>query len=147
MPSDLEELVRRLGGEIIETRREVLTVRQAAEEMNVPEDLIIKTLVVMTPEGAVLAILDGRSRLSLSRLRGRLATPEEVRRITGFEVGEVPPVGIPLRTFVDEKVLEKEFVYGGGGSKRRLIKISPRAIVEHQRAEVMELRERSRSPF
>ncbi|RDD53603.1 MAG: hypothetical protein BA066_03495 [Candidatus Korarchaeota archaeon NZ13-K] len=147
MPSDLEELVRRLGGEIIETRREVLTVKQAAEEMNVPEDLIIKTLVVMTPEGAVLAILDGRSRLSLSRLRGRLATPEEVRRITGFEVGEVPPVGIPLRTFIDEKVLEKEFVYGGGGSKRRLIKISPRAIVEHQRAEVMDLRECSRSPF
>ncbi len=137
--ADLEDLVRRLGGEIVETRREVLTVKQAAEEMGVPEDQIIKTLVILTPEGALLAILSGISRLDLKKLNGRLATPEEVRELTGFEVGEVPPVGIPMRTLVDSRVLEKELVYGGGGSKRRLVKISPKAIVEHQGAEVADL--------
>lgn len=136
---DLEDLVRRLGGEILKTRREVLTVKQAAEEIGVPEDQIIKTLVVMTPKGALLAILDGRSRLDLSKLNGRLATPDEVRELTGFEVGEVPPVGIPMRTLVDSRVLEKDFVYGGGGSRRKLVRISPKAIVEYQGAEVTDL--------
>lgn len=145
MPRGLEELVRELGGEIVETEREVLTVRQAAEEVGVPEDWIVKTLVVMTREGAVLTILSGSSRLDLAKLGGRLATPEEVKELTGFEVGEVPPVGIPLRTLIDEEVLKKDLVYGGGGSKRRLIKISPRAILEHQRAEVTDLRERAPS--
>lgn len=136
-----EELVRKLGGEVIETRREVLTVMQAAEEIGVPEDQIIKTLVVITPEGPLLAILSGRSRLNLEKLRGRLATPDEVRELTGFEVGEVPPIGIPLRTLIDEKVLEKDLVYGGGGSKRKLIKIAPEVILEYQRAEIADLRE------
>lgn len=143
MPSteELREIVAKLGGEIVETEREVLTVKQAAEELGVDEALIIKTLVVITPEGPLLAILDGKSRLNLAKLRGRLARPEEVRKLTGYEVGEVPPVGIKMRTLVDERVLDREVIYGGGGSKRRLIKISPRAIVEYQKAEVTDLRE------
>ncbi|MEM3371568.1 MAG: YbaK/EbsC family protein [Candidatus Korarchaeum sp.] len=141
MPRPIEELVRKLGGEVIETEREVSTVKQAAEEMGVPEDQIIKTLVVITPEGPLLAVLSGNSRLDLVKLGGRLATREEVRELTGFEVGEVPPIGVPLRTLIDERVLERDVVYGGGGSRRRLIKISPKAILEHQRAEVTDLRE------
>ncbi|MEM0295839.1 MAG: YbaK/EbsC family protein [Candidatus Korarchaeum sp.] len=141
MPRSIEELVRKLGGEVIETEREVSTVKQAAEEMGVPEDQIIKTLVVITPEGPLLAVLSGNSRLDLVKLGGRLATREEVRELTGFEVGEVPPSGEPLRTLIDERVLERDVVYGGGGSRRRLIKISPKAILEHQRAEVTDLRE------
>ncbi|MEM0017906.1 MAG: YbaK/EbsC family protein [Candidatus Korarchaeum sp.] len=141
MPRSIEELVRKLGGEVIETEREVSTVKQAAEEMGVPEDQIIKTLVVITPEGPLLAVLSGNSRLDLVKLGGRLATREEVRELTGFEVGEVPPIGVPLRTLIDERVLERDVVYGGGGSRRRLIKISPKAILEHQRAEVTDLRE------
>lgn len=137
---EFERIIRGLGGELIETREEVITVKQAARELGVDESQIIKTLVVVTHNGPLLAILDGESRLNLSELGGRLATPEEVRELTGYEVGEVPPVGIPLRTLVDEKVLEKEVVYGGGGSKRRLVRLTPSAIVEYQRAEVAKLR-------
>ncbi len=48
-------------------------------------------------------------------------------------------MGIPLRTIVDRKVMEKSIVYGGGGSKRRLIEISPERIVEYQGAEVSDI--------
>ncbi|MDK2383925.1 MAG: aminoacyl-tRNA deacylase [Candidatus Korarchaeota archaeon] len=142
MTSDFESLVEELGGRLITTRGEVKTVRQAARELGVEEEQIIKTLVVITDEGPVLAILDGRSRLDLSKLgRGaRLASPREVEEHTGYRVGEVPPVGIPLRTLVDERVLRWDRVYGGGGSIRRLVELDPRAIVRYQKAEVGRLR-------
>ncbi len=142
MTPSFESLVERLGGRIIETRGEVKTVRQAAKELGVREEQIIKTLVVITGEGPVLAILDGRSKLDLSKLGegARLASPSEVVAHTGYKVGEVPPVGIPLKTYVDERVLRWERVYGGGGSVRRLVELDPRVIVEHQKAEVRRLR-------
>ncbi len=135
----VEDIVRKLGGKIIEVENEVVTVEQAARELGVDEGQIIKSLVIITEEGPLLAILDGKSRLDLSKLKGRLARPREVKELTGFEIGEVPPVGIPLRTIVDRKVMEKSIVYGGGGSKRRLIEISPERIVEYQGAEVSDI--------
>lgn len=142
MKADFESLVEELGGRLITTQGEVKTVRQAAKELGVEEEQIIKTLVVITKDGPVLAILDGRSRLDLSKVgRGaRLASPREVEEHTGYRVGEVPPVGIPLRTLVDERVLRWDRVYGGGGSIRRLVELDPRTIVRYQKAEVRRLR-------
>ncbi|RSN67653.1 hypothetical protein D9Q81_07595 [Candidatus Korarchaeum cryptofilum] len=138
----IEDIVRKLGGRIIEVGRDVVTVKQAARELGVEEGQIIKSLVVITEEGPLLAILDGTSRLDLSKLRGRLARPEEVKELTGFEVGEVPPVGIPMRTLIDRKVMERRVVYGGGGSRRRLIEISPERIAEYQGAEITDISDR-----
>jgi len=70
----------------------------------------------------------------------RLATPEEVRQITGFEVGAVPPVGIKVKTIVDPKVLENEFVIGGGGRIDRLSKLNPEKIVEYQKAIIVDVK-------
>jgi len=33
-----------------------------------------------------------------------------------------------IKTVIDEKVLEKEFVYGGGGTEKHLLKISPKDV-------------------
>ncbi len=142
MKADFESLIEELGGRLITTQGEVKTVRQAAKELGVEEEQIIKTLVVITEDGPVLAILDGRSRLDLSKVGkgARLASPREVEEHTGYKVGEVPPVGIPLRTLVDEKVLRWNKVYGGGGSIRRLVELDPRTIVRYQKAEVRRLR-------
>ena len=41
---------------------------------------------------------------------------------------------------MDPKVLGSEFVVGGGGRVDRLLKISPRRIVEYQRAKVVDVR-------
>ncbi len=142
MSADLKSLVEELGGRLIITAGEVKTVRQAAKELGVDEGQIIKTLVVITNDGPVLAILDGRSRLDLSKVGegARLASPKEVERYTGYRVGEVPPVGIPLRTLMDEGVLRWDRVYGGGGSIRRLVELDPRVIAEYQKAEIRRLR-------
>jgi len=139
------ELVRRLGGEILELNSPVRTVEQACKATGVSPSLIIKSMLLISEkEGAILVIVDGESRVDLEKLgkrfgKSRLATPREVKEITGYEVGEVPPIGLPIKTIVDRKVVEKSYIIGGGGAINRLIKIDPRKILEVQRAEVMDV--------
>ena len=142
----LEEIVESLGGEIINVGKPVKTVTQAVKATKASPRQIIKSLVLISEKGPILAIVDGESKVSLEKIKQRfgevrLATPEEVKEITGFEVGGVPPVGIEIKTIVDPRVLENEFVIGGGGRIDKLCKLSPKKIVEYQKAEIIEIRE------
>ncbi|USS41263.1 nucleotide pyrophosphohydrolase [Thermococcus aggregans] len=143
----VEEIVKELGGEIIDAKGEVKSVSQVVELLGVKPENIIKSLVFIVNESEpLLVIVDGKSKASLEKLKNifgnvRMAKPKEVEEITGYKIGEVPPVGIPIKTVVDKKVLEKEFVIGGGGSITRLSKLSPRKIVEFQKAEVLDVSE------
>jgi len=142
----LEEIVESLGGEIINVGKPVKTVTQAVKATKASPRQIIKSLVLISEKGPILAIVDGESKVSLEKIKQhfgevRLATPEEVKEITGFEVGGVPPVGIGIKTIVDPRVLENEFVIGGGGRIDKLCKLSPKRIVEYQKAEIIEIRE------
>ncbi|MDI3476052.1 MAG: hypothetical protein PWQ79_810 [Thermococcaceae archaeon] len=142
----LEEIVEYLGGEIIDVGKPVKTVAQAVKATGASPRQVIKSLVLMSESGPILVIVDGESKVSLEKIKRhfgevRLATPEEVKKITGFEVGGVPPVGVDTRTVVDPKVLENEFVIGGGGRIDRLSKLRPAKIVEYQKADVIEIRE------
>jgi len=143
---NLEELIRKLGGEIINVGKPVKTVEQAVKATGSrPEQIIKSLLFISEKEGPILVIVDGKSKVDLNKLermfgKVRLATPEEVKQITGFEVGAVPPVGVEVKTIVDPKVLENEFVIGGGGRIDRLSKLNPEKIVEYQKAEVVDVR-------
>lgn len=142
--NDLKKLVEELGGEIINVGRSVKTVEQAAKATGATPKRIIKSLLCISGEGPLLVIVDGESMVDLSKLKrrfgsARLATPKEVKEITGYEAGGVPPVGVKVRTVVDPKVLENEFVIGGGGGIDRLSKLDPRRIVERQNAEVIDI--------
>ena len=142
----LEEIVKSLGGEIINVGKPVKTVTQAVKATKASPRQIIKSLVLISEKGPILAIVDGESKVSLEKIKQhfgevRLATPEEVKEVTGFEVGGVPPVGIEIKTIVDPRVLENEFVIGGGGRIDKLCKLSPKKIVEYQKAEIIEIRE------
>ncbi len=137
--------MKRLGGEILELKTSVKTVEQASRATGADPSQIIKSMLLISErEGAILAIVDGRSRVDLEKLslrfgRTRLASPKEVKKLTGYEVGELPPIGLPIKTVIDPKVLEKSYVIGGGGAINRLIKIDPKKILEVQKAEIMEI--------
>jgi len=142
----LEDLIRKLGGEIINVGKPVKTVEQAVKATGSNPKQIIKSLLFISEKEPVLVIVDGESKVDLNKLakiiggKVRLATPEEVKQITGFEVGAVPPVGVEVKTIVDPKVLESKFVIGGGGRINRLSKLNPEKIVEHQRAIIVDVK-------
>ncbi|MFB6076931.1 MAG: aminoacyl-tRNA deacylase, partial [Candidatus Nanohaloarchaea archaeon] len=105
-------------------------------------DHIIKSLVFMADRGRkpgydpVLVIVTGDRQVDERKLAEllrtedvRMADPEEVHDATGFRIGGVPPVGTGLPKIVDEAVMAKDTVYGGGGSDDRIIELDPRFIV------------------
>jgi len=61
-----------------------------------------------------------------------LATEEEVLNITGYKVGGVPPI-LDIKVLIDKRVMNKEYVYGGGGNEHTLLKIKPQDIVKINR--------------
>ena len=143
---DLEALADELDAEIIDVGKPVKTVEQATRETGVSASKVIKSLVLICENTPLLVIVDGISKVNLKKLekrfgRCRFARAKEVKELTGYEVGGVPPVGVPLPTIVDKQVMENEYVIGGGGSIDRLVKISPEKIVKYQKAEITDIRE------
>lgn len=147
----LERFIRAEGleAELLRLDKPVRTVRQAAEALSVPEDTIIKSILLIADEKEpVLAIVPGHKRVDLgavARLLGasrvRLAKPDEVLRITGYPVGGLPPIGHlrPLLTLIDEEVMEKLYVFGGGGTDHCLLRVRPEDIRRLQGARVAKL--------
>lgn len=112
------------------------SVQEAARALDTSMRNIIKSLVFIVDGEPFLVVVDGASRVDEEKLKDvllaeevRLADPDEVEDATGYRVGTVPPVGTGLRAVVDEEVLEKDVVYGGGGAESRMIKMDPRFIV------------------
>lgn len=128
-----------VDAEIIEPGAETPTVIAAAAALGVETGAIIKSVLFVSRGGeCVLAIAAGTDRIDRKALQVvtslrklRLAQPEEVLEVTGFEAGGVPPIAhkahIPV--VVDESVLNRSSVYGGAGTDSHLLKISPNDIV------------------
>jgi prolyl-tRNA editing enzyme YbaK/EbsC (Cys-tRNA(Pro) deacylase) len=77
----------------------------------------------------------------VGRKRVKLASPEEVRSISGYEVGAMPPFGHrqPLPTLLDCRVLDLPVVYAGGGDENAMLRLDPQEIVRISGAAVMDL--------
>ncbi|MHA2296484.1 MAG: aminoacyl-tRNA deacylase [Candidatus Hodarchaeales archaeon] len=113
------------------------TVDQAAVAFNCSPDDIAKSIVVVTESGDHhLVILLGSRRLKIRKLKRflqvqdvRLASPDQVRAVTGYDVGDLPPVSVDLPVIVDERVLEREKVYTGGGAPNTLLHVSIEEMV------------------
>ena len=60
----------------------------------------------------------------------KLASPKEVQKVTGFEVGSVSMVGLDLPCVIDKKLFNYDFVYGGIGKSTFSLKIEPSALNE-----------------
>lgn len=142
---DLKRYLERekIDAELISTGTSVHTAEAAAERLNVDESQIVKSLVFMVDGEPVMLIVPGDREVDRERAKSvlgveeiRLAGKEEVEEATGYSIGEVPPVGVDIETVIYEELMERDEVYGGGGSDRYLLKISPQEIKEHVQAKV-----------
>jgi len=133
----LKNYIREKGidAEIIEVRK-ASTVNEAAEELGCSKRQIIKSIVLVAEDEAVIAIVDGTSSVDLKRIENllgksiRIAGRGEVLHLTDFPAGGVPPIGHDCKVILDERVLKNERVYGGGGDEKHLLLISPSEILK-----------------
>lgn len=146
--SDLEarvmESVNKTGlpFEIIEIDPEFSDTRAFCEKYGYPPDQTCNTIIVTSrkiPKKSAACVMLANARLDVNkRVRNLLgvqkasfSSPDEMLGLTGMEVGGVTPFSLPpdLPLYVDEKVMNAEWIILGGGSRRIKVKISPEVLI------------------
>lgn len=151
-PDDLANFMRQndIPGKIIPLEVPTPTVEAAAQAVGTSPENIVKSILFSINDVCVLAITVGPTHIErraiaahfeVGRKKVKLVNPEKVLRETGYEVGGMPPFGhhTPLMTLIDQRVLEKEQVYAGGGSDQTLMRIKPGDILDATGAQVLDL--------
>ena len=127
---------KKIDAEIVKVKK-ASTVKEAAEEMKCSKKQIIKSIVLVAEDEVIVAIVDGASSVDLRRVEKligknvRVAERDEVLKLTGFPAGGVPPIGHECKVFVDDRVLENDRVYGGGGDEKHLLSIKTSEIARY----------------
>ncbi|MEM5593500.1 YbaK/EbsC family protein [Niallia circulans] len=91
-----------------------------------------------TDKGYFVFIVSGnRDKLDLKKIailldcsKVKLASPKEVPKVTGFEVGSIPMIGLDLPCVLDKQLFKYDFVYGGTEKTTCTLKIEPHALQE-----------------
>jgi len=122
----VQRLLRDAGSaaEVVELPTSTHTSAQAADALGVDIAQIAKSLVFATDDGGVLVVASGADRVNTLRLaehlgaRVRRATPEQVSAATGYQVGGVSPVGLPvgLPVVVDDALAAYDVVWAAAGT-------------------------------
>jgi Cys-tRNA(Pro) deacylase len=139
-----------IQGRIIKLSVPTPTVETAAEAVGTTVDRIVKSLLFIIEGQPTLVITSGTKRVDhkkiaqffgVSRKRVKLADPQTVLTVTGYDVGAVPPFGHPQRLTVilEESIFQQELVYAGGGSIKALLEINPQEILRVTGAIVLNL--------
>jgi prolyl-tRNA editing enzyme YbaK/EbsC (Cys-tRNA(Pro) deacylase) len=122
-----------LDVEIRELSDSTRTAQEAADAVGAELGQIVKSLVFMDGDGALLCLCAGDRRVDTSKLGDgvRQAKPDEVREATGFAVGGVPPLGHdrPVRTVVDESLRRFETLWCAGGTPHAVFPVETEKLL------------------
>ncbi len=112
---------------------------EASLTTDIPLDEIVKTLVFVDQDSkSLIAIVRADCTVSRHKLEScsgsrsvRIASNEIAERVTGYPTGGIPSVGHKnkLPVYVDNKVLENEYIWCGGGARTKLIKLKVSDII------------------
>ena len=111
------------------------TAVEAAEAIGCGVGQIVKSLVFkgVPSQLPVLIIASGSNRVSERKVENLIGEPlgkadaDYVREHTGFAIGGVPPLGHkePIRTFVDEDLLNYQEVWAAAGTPHAVFRLDP----------------------
>ena len=108
------------------------TANEAATALGCKVGAIIKSLLFRAGEDFILCLVSGDKRCSLNKLKNILkekdvfmANPEDVKKITGYTIGGVSPVGHLIKTkiFIDENLKNFESIFAAAGHPNAVFEI------------------------
>lgn len=112
--------------------------REAAEEMGMPEERLLKSLLLKSKSGYILLLIPSSAKIDFNELSQRLnekyelAPPEDVADLTGYQIGTVSPfclkTNIPI--YLDKAALAMDFVGVGSGEKGKEIILRPNDLLK-----------------
>ena len=123
------------------------TAKEAAMAIGCTVAEIAKSIVfsVSTPPRPLLVIASGINRIDEKRIAHHLneeiqiATPEFVRRTTGYAVGGVPPCAhaSKMEIFIDQDLLGLKEIWAAAGTPNAVFRILPEELVKLTEAKVI----------
>lgn len=124
--------------EVLE-HKPVFTSKEAAEVRGTELKQGCKALVCKTEEGFIQAVVSGAKELDIEKLQKftlfkkiELANAKEVKKITGCNIGSVPPLGnlFDLKVYFDKSVVDNEIVAFNAGQHTKSIKMKAKDLVK-----------------
>jgi Ala-tRNA(Pro) deacylase len=101
---------------------------ETARTSHVPADQLVKSVLLDTDDGRLLAILPADRKVELSELRSelghkpRLASEDEIKSVfDDCDLGAVPPVGYGVTTIIDNSLDQQPDVYFEAGDHQSLV--------------------------
>lgn len=138
--NELQEILERCEYkyEIIQHEKPILSREDGSKYFGIEIGQTAPSLILKTDKGYFALILSGnRDKIDFNILADilgcstvKLASPKEVQKITGFEVGNVRMVGLDLPCVLDKRLFNYDFVYGGTGQATSTLKIEPSALIQ-----------------
>ena len=120
----------------------------AAEALGTTVGAIVKSILLLSDGKPVLVLAPGDRRVSKDRLceltgsmMVRLAKPDEVLAITGYQVGGVPPLahGSVLPILMDRRLLDQGVVYAAAGASNAIFAVEPDLLRRITAAKVVDV--------
>ncbi|MBI5650463.1 MAG: YbaK/EbsC family protein [Chloroflexi bacterium] len=139
---------RGLAIDVKELSASTRTAQLAADAVGTALGSIVKSLVFIADERAILALVAGDQRADpakIARAMGaadaRIANAEQVRVQTSFAIGGVPPVAhpAPLDTLVDQSLARFEKIWAAAGAPNALFEIEFKKLLELTQGRVADI--------
>jgi prolyl-tRNA editing enzyme YbaK/EbsC (Cys-tRNA(Pro) deacylase) len=102
------------------------TAALAAAALGVDVGQIVKSLVFLSGDEPVMVLCAGDRRVDAERLGLSPASADQVRAVTGFSIGGIPPLGHDrqLPTTIDESLRRFETVWAAAGTHHDVFAIA-----------------------
>jgi len=126
----------------------VYTSVQAGRIRDVDISQGAKSLILIADERPILAVVPGDKKVDFKTLKRsfgikdlRMASPDEVVKITTLEIGAIPPIGraMGIDSYYDQSFLEKDDVVFNAGSHTISIFMKACDLLALERPEISEI--------
>ena len=126
------------------------TAQEAATALGCNVGAIVKSLLFKAEDNFVLCLISGDKRCSLKTLKKILdkkdvsmAYPDDVKKITGFTIGGVSPVGLlnKVKIYVDSNLERFKTVFAAAGHPNCIFKIEFNELIKLTSGEIKEITE------
>tara|TARA_B100001057_G_scaffold88702_1_gene84822 strand:+ start:34 stop:516 length:483 start_codon:yes stop_codon:yes gene_type:complete len=124
------------------------TAQDAATALGCNVGAIVKSLLFNSGDRFVLCLVAGDKRCSLNKLKKILneknvsmAKPDDVKKITGYTIGGVSPVGHlnKIKIYVDNSLERFKTVFAAAGHPNCVFKIDYKQLIELTSGEIKDL--------
>ena len=136
--------------EIVCLKQTARTAQDAATALGCNVGAIVKSLLFSAGDNFILCLVSGDKRCSLNKLKNILnekdvsmANPDDVKKITGYTIGGVSPIGhlSKVKIYIDTNLERFTTVFAAAGHPNCIFKIEFNQLIKLTAGEIKEITE------